>query len=146
MIDFIGSSLFILLSFGIVLIVLVFLVIIFVFGWRSLLFMMTGHTLIPFFPFIVNDDTISCNTWLGFRDLRGNNRLHIAVLSGDYKKIHWFSLSKYLRDARNDAGLLPSDLIELIQDKQLRGRVLRLFEERASTWQTVANRGEKANS
>jgi hypothetical protein len=146
MFDFIGSGLIILLSFIIVLILLIFLVMLFVFGWRSLLFMTTGYTLIPFFPFIINDDPINCNTWLGFRDLRGNNRLHIAVLSGDYKRVHWFSLSKCLREARNDAGLLPSDLIDLVQDKELRGRIIRLFEDRASAWQTVANRGEKASS
>jgi hypothetical protein len=114
-------------------------------GWRFSIVLLTGYTWVPFFPFIIYDDAGDRNTWLGFRDASGNNRLHLAILSHDLRKVRWLSQSKYLREARNSEGLLPSDLANQIHDENLRNRVISLLHERAAAEQKLKKMFEKAN-
>jgi hypothetical protein len=114
-------------------------------GWRFSIVLLTGYTWVPFFPFIIYDDAGDRNTWLGFRDASGNNRLHLAILSHDFRKVRWLSLSRYLREARNSEGLLPSDLANQIHDENLRSRVINLLIERVAAEQKVETMFEKSN-
>jgi hypothetical protein len=127
---------FALLKFFIMLSYFAFLIFVFIsvigvlsFGWRGYMYLATGYTIVPFYPFIIVDDPINAKCWLGFRDNDGNSQLHLAIMAHDERRMRWLSFSEHLRNVKNNKGQLPADLANELQDEQLKARIQNQIDE-----------------
>jgi hypothetical protein len=134
------NDFFIFIGFGFLGLVFLMLVLVMLsFSFRGFLFISTGFIPVPFYPFLIKDDARDPGTWLGFRDADGNNRLHLAVIACDERKVEWLSFSKVMRRLVNLAGELPVDLVVGISEKDVRERIGSIFSRREQEQRFVEN-------